>query len=172
MGFFTYVGIGLAVLVGLFIVYVIIVRTANSRRYNKRFAKTLKSINEYNDKINFQEPEEVKSETEENHTEQPPQESQQPNENEHDIHAESERYAQMIKRIEERRRRFEERKRQEEEESEFESKQRDDFEEFMDEHSYSRLFADKTLYEQIKDLSPELKAIIFSGLFKRIDDDK
>lgn len=171
MGFFTYVGIGLAVLVGLFIVYVIIVRTANSRRYNKRFAKTLKSINEYNEKINYTEPEEVKPVVEESYVQQPEQENltQQEDKN---AKAESERYAQMIKRIEERRRRFEERRRQEEEEQDLEVEPKDDFEDFMDKHSYSRLFADKTLYEQIKDLSPELKAIIFSGLFKRIDDDK
>lgn len=171
MGFFTYVGIGLAVLLVLFIVYVIIVRTANSRRYNKRFAKTLKSINEYNEKINYTEPEEVKPVVEESYVQQPEQENltQQEDKN---AKAESERYAQMIKRIEERRRRFEERRRQEEEEQDLEVEPKDDFEDFMDKHSYSRLFADKTLYEQIKDLSPELKAIIFSGLFKRIDDDK
>ena len=164
MGFFTYVGIGLAVLLVLFIVYVIIVRTANSRRYNKRFAKTLKSINEYNEKINYTEPEEVKPVVEESYVQQPEQENltQQEDKN---AKAESERYAQMIKRIEERRR-------QEEEEQDLEVEPKDDFEDFMDKHSYSRLFADKTLYEQIKDLSPELKAIIFSGLFKRIDDDK
>ena len=171
MGFFTYVGIGLAVLLVVFIVYVIIVRTANSRRYNKRFAKTLKSINEYNEKINYTEPEEVKPVVEESYVQQPEQENltQQEDKN---AKAESERYAQMIKRIEERRRRFEERRRQEEEEQDLEVEPKDDFEDFMDKHSYSRLFADKTLYEQIKDLSPELKAIIFSGLFKRIDDDK
>ncbi len=42
----------------------------------------------------------------------------------------------------------------------------DDFESFMNEHSYGRLLADKTLYDQIQDLSPEMKALIFSGIFR------
>ena len=45
----------------------------------------------------------------------------------------------------------------------------DDFEQFLNEHSYSRRIFDKTILDSIKDLSPKLKAIIIGNLFDKYD---
>ena len=45
----------------------------------------------------------------------------------------------------------------------------DDFEEFMNEHSYSRKIFDSTILNSIKDLPPKLKAIIIGNIFDKYD---
>ncbi len=50
------------------------------------------------------------------------------------------------------------------------SQQEDDFEEFRSKHSsYTSYMKDDALIDEIKTLSPEMKAVVFSNLFKRID---
>lgn len=46
----------------------------------------------------------------------------------------------------------------------------DDFEEFLNEHSYSRKIINQDIIANLKDLSPEIKAVIISNLFSRPDD--
>lgn len=50
------------------------------------------------------------------------------------------------------------------------SEQRDDFEEFLDEHAYSRRILNKDILSKIKDLPPEIKAVILSNVFNKYDD--
>lgn len=48
----------------------------------------------------------------------------------------------------------------------------EEFEKFRQAHSsYTKYMKDQNLIDQIKDLSPEMKAVVFSNLFKRIDKD-
>lgn len=47
---------------------------------------------------------------------------------------------------------------------------RDDFEEFLDEHAYSRRILNKDILSKLKDLPPDVKAVLLSGLFNRTDD--
>ena len=46
----------------------------------------------------------------------------------------------------------------------------EDFEKFMDEHSFSRRVFDKTLLTEIRGMSPKLKAIMLSKAFDKFDD--
>ncbi len=49
----------------------------------------------------------------------------------------------------------------------------DDFDKFRSEHSiYTSYAKDDALIQEIQGLSPELKAVVFGNLFKRIDHDK
>ena len=49
----------------------------------------------------------------------------------------------------------------------------DDFEQFRAEHSsYSKYMKDDSLIDRIKDLPPNMRAVIFNNIFNRIDDDK
>lgn len=50
------------------------------------------------------------------------------------------------------------------------SEQKDDFEEFLDEHAYSRRILNKDILSKIKDLPPEIKAVILSNVFNKYDD--
>lgn len=47
---------------------------------------------------------------------------------------------------------------------------KDDFEEFLDEHAYSRRILNKDILSKIKDLPPEIKAVILSNVFNKYDD--
>lgn len=46
----------------------------------------------------------------------------------------------------------------------------DDFERFLDEHAYSRRILNKDILSKIKDLPPEVKAVILSNVFNKYDD--
>lgn len=46
----------------------------------------------------------------------------------------------------------------------------DDFEDFMNEHAYSRRIFNKDLLSKIRDLPPEIKAVILSNVFNKYDD--
>ena len=48
----------------------------------------------------------------------------------------------------------------------------EEFEKFLDEHGYSRKIFDKTLLEKIREMPPELKAIVLGNIFDRFNDDK
>ena len=49
----------------------------------------------------------------------------------------------------------------------------DDFEKFRAEHSvYSKYFKDQSLIEEIQDMSPKMRAILFANLFKSKSDDQ
>ncbi len=48
--------------------------------------------------------------------------------------------------------------------------QKDDFEAFLDEHAYSRRILNKDILSKIKDLPPEIKAVILSNVFNKYDD--
>ena len=52
------------------------------------------------------------------------------------------------------------------------SKSDDDFEKFMNEHSYSRKVFNKPLLEKIKKLPPDVRMLLLSNVFDRYDDDK
>lgn len=47
-----------------------------------------------------------------------------------------------------------------------------DFETFLDEHGYSRKIFDKTLLEKIREMPPEMKAIILGNIFDRFNDER
>ena len=46
-----------------------------------------------------------------------------------------------------------------------------EFEEFLDEHAFSRKILNKDILENIKDLSPELKAIILTNILNKFEDE-
>ena len=46
---------------------------------------------------------------------------------------------------------------------------KDEFEEFLDEHAYSRRIINKDLMNKLKSLPPEVKAVLLSNLFNRYD---
>ena len=46
----------------------------------------------------------------------------------------------------------------------------DDFEDFMNEHAYSRRIFNKDLLSKLRDLPPEIKAVILSNVFNKYDD--
>lgn len=48
----------------------------------------------------------------------------------------------------------------------------DDFEAFMNEHSYSRKVFNKPLIEKIKKLPPDVRMLLLSNVFDRFDDEK
>ena len=50
------------------------------------------------------------------------------------------------------------------------SQKQDDFEQFLDEHAYSRRILNKDILSKIKDLPPEVKAVILSNVFNKYDD--
>ena len=45
-----------------------------------------------------------------------------------------------------------------------------EFEDFLDEHAFSRKVFDKNMLEQIQDLSPEQKLMLMENIFGRLDD--
>ncbi len=47
---------------------------------------------------------------------------------------------------------------------------KDDFEEFLDEHAYSRRIINKDIMSKIKNLPPEIKALILSNVFNKYDE--
>lgn len=47
----------------------------------------------------------------------------------------------------------------------------DDFEEFRRKHSYTNFLTNKSILQQIKELSPEMKAIIFGNVLDRKDEE-
>ena len=47
-----------------------------------------------------------------------------------------------------------------------------EFERFLDEHGYSRKIFDKTLLEKIREMPPELKAIVLGNIFDRFNDER
>ncbi len=47
-----------------------------------------------------------------------------------------------------------------------------EFEEFLNEHAFSRKVMDKSLLEKIKKLPPEIKSVILGNIFNKFDDDK
>lgn len=47
----------------------------------------------------------------------------------------------------------------------------DDFEQFLNEHSFTRKVFDKSLLSQIKKMPPEIKAVIMSNVFDKFHDD-
>lgn len=60
----------------------------------------------------------------------------------------------------------------EERESILRKKRDEDFQEFMNEHAYSRKILDQNLIAKIKNLPPEMKAIILNSVFDKFDDNK
>ena len=50
------------------------------------------------------------------------------------------------------------------------SKKTDDFEKFLDKHSYTRRIIDKNLLKKLQNLPPEIKAIVISNIFTRPQD--
>ena len=46
----------------------------------------------------------------------------------------------------------------------------DDFEDFLNEHSYTRRVLDEDLLKQIKSLPPKLKAIVLGNIFNKFED--
>lgn len=49
-------------------------------------------------------------------------------------------------------------------------KNHDDFEKFLDKHSYTRRILDKSILKKLQDLPPELKAVVISNIFTRPQD--
>ena len=49
-------------------------------------------------------------------------------------------------------------------------KPKDDFEAFLDKHSYTRRVLDKDILKKIQELPPEVKAIVISNIFSRPQD--
>lgn len=49
-------------------------------------------------------------------------------------------------------------------------KKKDDFESFLDKHSYTRRIIDKNILKKIQELPPEIKAIVISNIFTRPQD--
>lgn len=47
-----------------------------------------------------------------------------------------------------------------------------EFEEFLDDHAFSRKVFDKSLLEKLQELPPEIKSIIMGNVFDKFDDDK
>lgn len=60
----------------------------------------------------------------------------------------------------------------EERENILRKKRDEDFQEFMNEHAYSRKILDQNLIAKIKNLPPEMKAIILNSVFDKFDDNK
>lgn len=52
------------------------------------------------------------------------------------------------------------------------AKRDEEFENFMNEHSFSRKVLDQNLVAKIRNLPPELKAIILNSVFDKFDDNK
>lgn len=164
--------------------FIIIVRKSNTERFNKRFKKSFQKVEDVKDELIYDKPVETKKTSApiiENYVEEEPDEVEPLDNNEEELPQDDERFAKAMKRLEEIAKRNRERKERIEKEREeivsddeknVTEKKTDDFDEFMNEHSYGRLFADKTLFEQIRDLSPELKAILFSGIFRPYDEGK
>lgn len=48
----------------------------------------------------------------------------------------------------------------------------EDFENFLDEHAFSRKVFDKNLLNKIKKLPPEIKSVIMGNIFDKFNDDK
>ena len=48
--------------------------------------------------------------------------------------------------------------------------EKDDFDEFLNQHSYTRRILDKDMLNKLKSLPPEIKAIILSNVFSRHED--
>ena len=46
----------------------------------------------------------------------------------------------------------------------------DDFEDFLEEHAYSRRILSKDIRSKLQDLPPEIKAVILSNVFNKYDD--
>lgn len=47
-----------------------------------------------------------------------------------------------------------------------------DFEDFLNEHAFSRKVFNKSLLDKIRELPPEVKAIVLGNVFDKFDDDK
>ena len=47
---------------------------------------------------------------------------------------------------------------------------KDDFEAFLDKHSYTRRVLDKDILKKIQELPPEVKAVVISNIFSRPQD--
>ena len=45
----------------------------------------------------------------------------------------------------------------------------EEFEEFMNQHSFSRRVLDKNILDEIKNLSPKMKAIVLGNVFNKFD---
>lgn len=176
----------------LLIVLIIVIRISNTNRFNKKFKHQMEKLQEEDPNITFEQPKKestAESETSNKRKGKAIVEDyvdddlipSSPQESEGDSHEElrkkhEDRFAKAMKKFEEISKRNKEEREKHGEIEELEEKklqaETDDFEEFMNEHSYGRLFADKTLFEQIKDLSPEMKAILFSGIFRPYDENK
>ena len=176
----------------LLIVLIIVIRISNTNRFNKKFKHQMEKLQEEDPNITFEQPKKestavseksnkrkdkaiVEDYVDEDLFSSSPQESESVSDDELRKKHE-ERFAKAMKKFEEISKRNKEEREKHGEIEELEEKklqaETDDFEEFMNEHSYGRLFADKTLFEQIKDLSPEMKAILFSGIFRPYDENK
>ncbi len=170
----------------LFLVLIICIRVSNTNRFNKKFKKNFDKISKDNANdtvdLSFDKPVKPSVKTgapviedyvDEDDKEKQDAEKEEKKDKSDNAKALDERFEKAMKRFEEISRRNRERQEAKaEEEEETEKENSDDFEEFMNEHSYGRMFADKNLFEQIQDLSPELKAILFSGIFRPYDDGK
>ncbi len=193
------IGISAGGAVLLLIVLIVIIRISNTNRFNKKFKKQMEKIQEEDPNISFEAPKNMSMPANENNLKTSDKSGQKNNkkaiiedyvdedilspnptleESDEAIRQKHEdRFAKAMKKFEE----ISKRNREEREKegkisgaktNEAQDSNGDDFEKFMDEHSYGRLFADKNLFEQIKDLSPEMKAILFSGIFRPYDENK
>ncbi len=176
----------------LLIVLIIVIRISNTNRFNKKFKHQMEKLQEEDPNITFEQPKKESTAVSETSNKRKGKAivedyvdddliPSSPQESEGDSHEElrkkhEDRFAKAMKKFEEISKRNKEEREKHGEIEELEEKklqaETDDFEEFMNEHSYGRLFADKTLFEQIKDLSPEMKAILFSGIFRPYDENK
>ncbi len=52
----------------------------------------------------------------------------------------------------------------------YRKEQSDDFEDFLDKHAYSRRILNKDILSKIRQLPPEIKAVILSNVFNKYDD--
>ena len=58
------------------------------------------------------------------------------------------------------------------EEQEMRKNRDQEFEDFLDEHAFSRKVFDKNLLNKIKKLPPEIKSVIMGNIFDKFNDDK
>ncbi len=180
---FVILGICLGGAIVLLVAFIWIVRTANANRFNKKFKKHLQKEEVETEDISFEDPlpllkEEAPSKGEaivEEYNPATEEFSQMQHiqnasieKNDTTKNSSEERFERAMRRFQE----LSNRNKENAAATATKKVEKDDFEEFMNQHSYGRMLTDKTLYEQIKELSPELKAILFSGLFRPYDEDK
>jgi len=160
----------------LLIAFIVMVRISNKRKFN-RLQKNLKKLKQEkedydNDKrISIEESPAVKEEIKEKKTnsESPLIEDYQEEEISDTV---EEIVEEKLPEAEEDITFYDESIVNKERENQIRNQRNKEFEEFMNEHSYSRKVLDKKLVNKIKELPPEIKAIILNNVFEKFDDNK